>query len=89
MPDNNILLTIVVNGTPAQVEANVNAPLRTVIARALAQTQNTGRPPEDWELRDAQGILLDITKKVGEFNFPEGTTLFLNLTAGVAGVIRK
>ena len=86
MPDNKVQIAVIVNGQPTVVEANVNAPLETVIPRALEQTGNTGQPPENWELRDAQGTLLDTTKKIASFDFPPDVRLFLNLKAGVGGL---
>lgn len=85
MPDNEIDLTIVVNGQPTVVRANKNAPLHTVIARALEQTGNAGQPPANWELRDAAGAPLSLDQKIADFNFPAGVRLFLNLKAGVGG----
>ena len=85
MPGNKIELTVVVNGQATVVEGNLNAPLHTIIPRALDQTGNSGQPPENWELRDAQGTLLDTSKKIGSFNFTPDTRLFLNLKAGVGG----
>ncbi len=85
MPDSKIQLAVVVNGQVTIVDANVNSPLHTIMPRALDQTGNTGQPPENWELRDAQGTLLDTSKKISAFNFPIDTRLFLNLKAGVGG----
>jgi hypothetical protein len=85
MPDNEIDLTIVVNGQPTVVRANKNAPLRTVIPRALEQTGNAGQPVDNWELRDSAGALLNLDQKIGEFHFPPNARLFLNLKAGVGG----
>ncbi len=86
MPSANQLeLAVVVNGQPTLVQANLNAPLHTVIPRALEQTGNAGQPPENWELRDAAGALLDLDRKIGDFNFPPDVRLFLNLKAGVGG----
>jgi len=82
---NKIALTIVVNGQPTVVEANLNSPLRSVIGKALEATGNTGQPPESWELRNAAGEELDLRKKIREFHFPPGVQLFLNLKAGVGG----
>ncbi len=79
---NQTNLDVVVNGQPTVVEGNVNAPLRSIIEKALKQTGNTGQPPDNWEFRDAAGQLLDDTKKIGEF---VGVKLFLNLKAGVGG----
>lgn len=85
MPDNKVLIAVIVNGQPTVVEANTNAPLETIIPRALEQSGNTGQPPDNWELRDAQGTLLDTSKKISSFAFPPDVQLFLNLKAGVGG----
>lgn len=86
MPENEIELAIVVNGQPTVVRANKNAPLRTVIARAVEQTGNAGQPPDNWELRDAAGAPLPLDQKIADFKFPPDVRLFLNLKAGVGGV---
>jgi len=78
-------LTIVVNGQPVEVEANENAPLGSVIGRALEKSGNVGQPPENWELKDAAGVVLDLGKKIGDYDFPEDVKLFLSLKAGHAG----
>lgn len=83
--DKKLELTIVVNGQPTTVEANPNAPLRTIIPRALEQTGNAGQPPENWELRDAAGAPLDLDRKIETFGFALGVSLFLNLRAGIGG----
>ena len=84
--DNRIDLAIVVNGQPTMVEANANAPLHSLIGRALEQTGNAaGQPPENWEFRDDAGAILPGDQKIGDFNFPEDVRLFLNLKAGVGG----
>lgn len=82
---NQMTLTVVVNGSPTEVTANVNAPVHTVIPEALRETNNTGQPPENWELRDEPGNLLDHRRKIGEFGFAAGTKLFLSLKAGIGG----
>jgi hypothetical protein len=82
---NKIQIAVIVNGQPTVVEANVNAPLGTIIPKALEQTGNTGQPPDNWELRDAQGQLLDTSQKISSFDFPADVQLFLNLKAGVGG----
>lgn len=82
---NKIELTVVVNGQPVQVEGNLHAPLRTIIPKALQETGNIGQPPENWELRDGPGNLLDADQKIEDFHFTHETRLFLNLKAGVGG----
>jgi hypothetical protein len=85
MNKNKESLSVVVNGQPVEVEVNFNAPLRTLIPKALELTDNTGRPPTDWELRDINGNLLDLDKKIEDHNFPPNVKLFLNLKSGTAG----
>lgn len=82
---NEVDLTIVVNGQAVSVKANSHAPLQTAALHALQQSGNSGQPIENWELRDASGQVLDAARKVGDFEFPAGTSLFLNLKAGVGG----
>lgn len=82
---NKITLIIVVNGDPVSVDANVNAPLHTVIGKALEMSGNVGQPPENWELKDAAGNVLDTSKKIEDLGLVAGTKLFLSLRAGAAG----
>lgn len=84
-PMAKIALAVVVNGQSTTVEANPEAPLRTIIEPALQQTGNAGQPPDNWELRDVNGTLLDLEKKIEDFQFPANVRLFLNLKAGVGG----
>lgn len=85
MADPKIAIVVVVNGEPTTVEANPNAPLHTIIPKALAATGNVGQPPENWELRDAAGDLLDTARKIESFGWPAGIRLFLSLKAGIGG----
>jgi hypothetical protein len=80
-----IELTIVVSGQPTTVSANPEAPLYTVVPTALSQTGNVGQPPENWELRDVAGTLLDTSREISSFHFKEDTRLMLNLKAGIGG----
>lgn len=82
MPD-KVSITVVVNGQPTQVQADPHASVQSLIEPALRQTGNlAGQPPENWELRTADGRPLQAEDKVSEF---VGQTLFLNLRAGVGG----
>jgi hypothetical protein len=80
-----IELTIVVSGQPTEVSANPEAALFTVIPTALAQAGHVGQPPENWELRDVAGTLLETSRKIESFHFKEDTRLMLNLKAGIGG----
>jgi len=76
---------IVVNGTPVEIEQNENSPLKTLIDKALKETGNVGQSPENWELRDEQGVLLEPDRKIASYGFADRVTLFLSLKAGVGG----
>jgi Predicted metal binding domain/Protein of Unknown function (DUF2604) len=78
-------LTVVVNGEPTVVSAEPHAPLRAIVAKALAQTSNTGQPADQWELRNEAGVLLDLGQRLEDSGLVTGATLFLNLIAGVGG----
>lgn len=80
-----IPITVVVNGQPTVVDAFEDDPLGTIIPDALRQTATTGQPPENWEIRDVDGNLLDLDKSIGDYGFDEKVRLFLNLKAGVGG----
>lgn len=78
-------LSIVVSGDLTEIERNDNAPLRSVIGKALAQTGHSGQANENWILKDKDGNPLDLDRKIGEFGFPAGVVLYLSLGAGVTG----
>ena len=80
-----LLTTVVVNGQPTVVSTPKDVALGAIIPIALQQTGNSGQPPDNWELRDADGNRLDLDKLIGDYNFPEDYRLFLNLKAGVGG----
>ncbi|MCK1641418.1 DUF2604 domain-containing protein [Bradyrhizobium sp. 157] len=79
-------ITMVVNGQPVVIKAVAQQPLHVARQKALEKTKNLAQPPENWEIKNEAGELLDPDKKVGEFGFGKEVTLFLSLKAGVAGV---
>jgi hypothetical protein len=85
MANNKIHLRVIVSGAETVVEANLNAPLQTVAQHALNQTEQQGRPLPEWEVRDANGAILDLTRKVETFGFDSSTVLYLQPKVGVAG----
>lgn len=82
---NLVELIFIINGLNVTLQANVNAPLAEAVAKALADSGNTGRPPSEWQVRDANGVLLDTQRKLKDFNFTDGTRLFLSLGVGAGG----
>jgi hypothetical protein len=80
-------LVVIVNGTPYDVKANVEAPVLVVIEKVLEESGNRGQPPQNWELRDAAGQLLDPQRKLEDYHLRDGAKLFLSLKAGVGGCV--
>lgn len=82
---NLVILLVIVNGTGTEVRANIHQFLQVVADKALEQTGNAART--DWQLKTFEGDLLDSTKRVGDYNFAEGTKLVLGPPAGVGGSV--
>jgi hypothetical protein len=85
VPLSKLDLTVVVNGQPTTINAEPEAPLGSIIPKALEQTGNVGQPPQNWELRDVNGNVLDPARKIETFGFVSGVAIFLNLRAGIGG----
>lgn len=80
-----VRITMVVNGQPVVIEAEEKEKLADVRQKALKETQNLAQPPENWEIKDEAGTVLDPEKRVAEYHFGKEVTLFLSLKAGAAG----
>ncbi len=82
-----ITLVFVVNGENFPVEANVQAPLAVAVEHALKASDNTGRRDlNEWEVRDSNGVLLEMNRTLAELRLGDGTRLFLNVRVGAGGV---
>jgi hypothetical protein len=80
------MVVVVVNGAPTVVTYHGNPTLEELVVQALQQTQNSGQPVENWELRLADGTPLpDLHEHLKKLNLPHDGQLFLNLRAGVGG----
>ncbi|MBL7738484.1 MAG: DUF2604 domain-containing protein [Chitinophagaceae bacterium] len=82
--DKEICLIFIVNGKPEKIEAKVNWHLKKAVEIALKESGNEGRPLSDWSVKWNNRVL-DMEKKIEEFNFPECAELFLSLNAGQGG----
>lgn len=82
---NKITLIFIVNGVDVRVEENVNEPLKVARNHALEDSNNTGRPFDEWEIHNDAGQALDPNKKIEQSSLTDGTRLFLNLKVGAGG----
>jgi hypothetical protein len=86
MPENHLIdLKVVVAGNPVTVRANLNASLHSVLSKALELSGNSGQPESNWELKDVNGNPYDLSRKVGDFGFVNGSVLYLNQRIGIGG----
>ena len=85
MSKNVVSLIFIVNGVDVPVEVNLNAPIQVGRNKALEESNNTGRPVDEWEIHNDAGQPLDPKAKVGELGLKEGDRLFLNLKVGAGG----
>lgn len=83
--DNRITLIFIVNGVDHRVSANVEAPLVVAVQHALADSGNTGRPAQDWEVRNSAGVLLEQNRTLEDLHLEDGARLFLSLHVGAGG----
>ena len=84
--NHKIKIIFIINGQDYPIEANVHAPLMVAVQQALNESDNKGRPPEEWEVRDASGVLLETNRTPKELGLSEGVRLFLSLRVGAGGV---
>jgi len=85
MSNNEITIVFVVNGEDVTVSVNPHEPLGAARNKALAVSKNTGRPPEEWEIRNDSGTPLDPGQKIHSFAFGSRVRLFLTLKVGAGG----
>jgi hypothetical protein len=83
--EHKITLVFVINGENFSVETNINAPLMSAVQRALAESHNTGRDPSEWEVRDSNGVLLEVHRTPKELGLADNARLFLSLRVGAGG----
>lgn len=80
------VLVFVVNGRDVVLDdVNPSWPLHTARNKAIAKSNSTGRPPDEWEIRDEGDQVLDPNRKISTFAFKSGTKLFLNVRVGGGG----
>ena len=82
---NTLALVFIINGEDVWVKTNFHAPLRAARAKALEESGNTGRPPDEWEIRNEAGTLLDPAMTPEDLHLKDSTRLFLTLKVGAGG----
>ena len=83
--ENNITVKVIVSGQPTSVTVNRHQKVENLVREALNQTGNKGQPPADWELRTADGALIDQGLTIETAGIIDGMTLYLSPRAGAGG----
>ena len=79
-------IIFIVSGEDVPVWVGLTESLSVGREKALLKSHNSGRPPEEWEIRDERGVMLPTEPKVDSFGFEGVPRLFLTLKAGFGGV---
>jgi len=81
---NKIKLEIIVNGKSfGEMFFPEGIELIGLRSEALEKTKNIGQPPENWDVKDANGNILDLKKHLSEI--AGISQLWLTLKAGIGG----
>jgi hypothetical protein len=78
-------LVFIINGQDFPIHVDPKLPLSVAVQRVLQESGNTGRPPEEWEVRDASGVLLETHRTPHELGLRDGARLFVSLRVGAGG----
>lgn len=75
---------IIVNGTSyGKLPFPESIIMRKLMEEALKETKNTGRPLDDWEMKNTEGQLIDLEKHLRDY--PSLDKVFITLKAGIGG----
>jgi hypothetical protein len=80
-----LTLTVVVSGTPTDVEAHEKEELSKVADKALKQVGSKEKDLTKWKLTDSKKNELSFSQTVESAGLKNKDTLFLDLRAGVTG----
>lgn len=81
---NKLEVEIIVNGTSAgQMAFPEGIALGGLLSQVLAKTNNIGQPPENWEIKDSYGNILDLGKHLRDYENLD--QLWFSIKAGIGG----
>lgn len=87
--EEKIALIFIINGQDFPIETEIHEPLIEAVKRALVVSGNTGRPSDEWEVRDTSGVLLEKNRTPKDLGLHNGARLFLSLRVGAGGVDQR
>ena len=78
-------LILIVSGEDISVQTTHWESLANLRDFALTATHNTGRPLDDWDIRDTRGVWQHPNATVENSYLRDGDRLFVTLRVGVGG----
>ena len=78
-------INFLINGEETPVTAISEVPLSWALEDVLKYTSNGGRPLDDWECRDATGVLLEVGRSPSVLGLTDNVRLFLSVRVGAGG----
>jgi len=84
--ENQIDVSVNVNGEIVDLRVNENAPVQTLVDLALAKSSNSPASRDRWELRLPNGQqLTNLAAKIGTLGLLAGSRLSMSLAVGAGG----
>jgi Protein of Unknown function (DUF2604) len=80
------ILIFIINGQDYPTRVDPRLALSIAVHQVLKESGNTGRPAEEWEVRDASGVLLETNRSPHDLGLHDRARLFLSLKVGAGGV---
>jgi len=77
-------IEVIINGTSyGKLSFPESILMKKLLEESLTKTKNTGRPLDDWEMKDEDGHLIDLKKHLRDY--PSLDKVFITLIAGAGG----
>ncbi|WP_263379543.1 DUF2604 domain-containing protein [Granulicella paludicola] len=79
-------LVFIINGEDFRVACSPKELLRVAVEKALHESGNTGRRDvAEWEVRNEDGVLLEMGREIEKLELQDNARLFLSLKVGAGG----
>jgi hypothetical protein len=85
-PSHEFSLIFIINGESFEVTCSPAELLRRAVEKALHESGNTGRREiSEWEVRNEEGVLLEMGREIKKLGLKKGEQLFLSLKVAAGG----
>ena len=85
-PSRAYYLIFIINGESFEVTCSRTELLKLAVEKALQESGNTGRREiSEWEVRNEDGVLLEMGREIEKLDLKKGAQLFLSLKVAAGG----